>query len=230
MNQIFRNASYFFTIFEMALSLPHLASGSSPLNYRRPTIISRCSNTSPTSITSNQLANEVIKKILQLQLVSRMESLTLKDDDYPTQLSPPLHSSSSSMDSNTHSVSGRILYKTELCKRYMMNPNSTCEYGVRCRFAHGLKELHLTARHPRYKTERCRAFQLTGACRYGKRCDFIHNETEYELDLLRTENVLYQEYCLRHPNAKHVTLLEVLREFAPLRPEFTRLLNHVETH
>ncbi|VDN98854.1 unnamed protein product [Rodentolepis nana] len=214
----------------MALSLPQVALGYSSQTYRRPTSVPRYSNSSNTSVTSNQLVNEVIKKLLQLQLVSRMESLSMKEDDYPIQFSPPLLSSNSSMDTNIHSGSGRSLYKTEICKRYMMNPNSTCEYGVRCRFAHGLKELHLTARHPRYKTEHCRAFQLTGTCRYGKRCDFIHNETEYELDLMRTENALYQEYCFRHPCVKQVTLLEVLREFGPIRPEFNRLLNHVETH
>lgn len=214
----------------MALSLPHMTSSPFSQTNRRSINVPKSSMSSNASITSNQLANEVIKKLLQLQLVSRMESLTLKDDEYTLQFSPPLPLSNSSMDSCIHSGSGRSLYKTEICKRYMMNPNSTCEYGVRCRFAHGLKELHLTARHPRYKTEHCRAFQLTGTCRYGKRCDFIHNETEYELDLMRTENALYQEYCLRHPTAKHVTLLEVLREFAPIRPEFNGLLNHVETH
>ncbi|VDD80163.1 unnamed protein product [Mesocestoides corti] len=184
-------------------------------------------------VSSNQLANEVIKKLLQLQLVSRLESLT-KDESVFEDRSPPFSpinlQSSFNLDANTHQNSGRSLYKTEICKRYLMNSNSSCEYGIHCRFAHGLKELHLTARHPRYKTESCRAFQLTGTCRYGRRCDFIHNETPYELEILRTENALYQEYCIRHPNVKHVTLLEVLREFAPTRPELRGLLKHIETH
>ncbi|CDS35571.1 zinc finger protein ch type like [Echinococcus multilocularis] len=214
----------------MALSLPQVVSNPFPQASRRPSLPTKASSLPTPVVTSSQLANEVIKKLLQFQLVSRMESLTMEDDDYSVHLSPPIHSGNTSLESSIHSGSGRSLYKTEICKRYLMNPNSACEYGARCRFAHGLKELHLTARHPRYKTEHCRAYQLTGSCRYGKRCDFIHNETPYELDLMRTENALYQEYCLRHPKAKHVTLLEVLREFAPSRPEFTGLLSHVEMH
>ncbi|VDM33364.1 unnamed protein product [Hydatigera taeniaeformis] len=214
----------------MALSLSQMVSNPLPQTPRYSSLPAKSSPPPVPTVTSSQLANEVIKKLLQFQLVSRMESLNREDDDYSVQYSSPIHSSNVSLDSSVHSGSGRSLYKTEICKRYLMNPNSACEYGARCRFAHGLKELHLTARHPRYKTEHCRAYQLTGSCRYGKRCDFIHNETPYELELMRTENALYQEYCLRHPKAKHVTLLEVLREFVPTRPEFTGLLNHVEMH
>ncbi|VDM01198.1 unnamed protein product [Schistocephalus solidus] len=123
----------------------------------------------------------------------------------------------------------RGLYKTELCKRYLISKNKTCEYGLRCRFAHGLRELHLTARHPRYKTEVCRAFCLSGYCRYGRRCDFIHDETPEHLRVLRTENALYQEYCARHPNATDVTLVEVLREFAPYRPDLKLFLQYIES-
>ena len=209
----------------MALSLPQMVSSPFSQPCRRSSLPSKCSSPPTSMISSNQLANEVIKKLLQLQLISRMESLTREEEDYSAQISSTINLS---QDTGSHSGCGRSLYKTEICKRYLMNPNATCEYGVRCRFAHGLKELHLTARHPRYKTEYCRAYQLTGACRYGKRCDFIHNETPYELDLMRTENALYQEYCLRHPTAKRVTLLEVLREFAPSRPEFVGLLTHME--
>ena len=215
--------------FVMALSLPQMVSSPFSQTYRRPTLPSKCTSPTNSTVTSNQLANEVIKKLLQLQLISRMESLTREEEDYSTHFPSAMPSCNISLDSSSHSGGpGRSLYKTEICKRYLMNPNSTCEYGVRCRFAHGLKELHLTARHPRYKTEYCRAYQLTGSCRYGKRCDFIHNETPYELDLMRTENALYQEYCLRHPMVKRVTLLEVLREFAPNRPEFIGLLTHME--
>ncbi|KAL7059426.1 hypothetical protein AAHC03_013471 [Spirometra sp. Aus1] len=121
------------------------------------------------------------------------------------------------------------LYKTELCKRYLLSKNQMCEYGLRCRFAHGLRELHLTARHPRYKTEVCRAFCLSGYCRYGRRCDFIHDESPEHLRALRIENALYQEYCARHPNAIDVTLVEVLREFAPHHPELKRFLQYIES-
>lgn len=41
-------------------------------------------------------------------------------------------------------------------------------------FAHGREELRPVPRHPRWRTEPCRAFALTGTCSYGARCRFIH--------------------------------------------------------
>lgn len=220
----------------MAATLPITASGQFPrVSYRRPSVTSSASPQplSPT-LPRSRLLNEIVKNLLQLDLANRIENLRLENsfgDDSPTPLSPSRELGfSASAEQSQSQLSTRSLYKTEICKRFMSNPNSTCEYGIRCRFAHGLRELHLTARHPRYKTELCRAYQLTGMCRYGRRCDFIHNESAYELEILRTENALYQEYCARHPTVKHVTLLEVLREFAPSRPELRSLLNNIESY
>lgn len=125
--------------------------------------------------------------------------------------------------------SKKKLYKTELCTRFLMSSTGACEYGPRCQFAHGLRELHLTTRHPRYKTEICRNYQLTGFCRYRRRCDFIHDESTLQLDALRTENALYQAYCKRHTCVTDVTLLEVLREFAPAQPELRQFLQRIES-
>ena len=37
-----------------------------------------------------------------------------------------------------------------------------CRYGGKCQFAHGAGELRALNRHPKYKTEVCRTFSLTG--------------------------------------------------------------------
>ena len=52
------------------------------------------------------------------------------------------------------------LYKTELCRSYM--ETGTCRYGTKCQFAHGEEEIRSIQRHPRYKTEICKAFHSVG--------------------------------------------------------------------
>lgn len=49
-----------------------------------------------------------------------------------------------------------------------------CRYGHKCRFAHGIHELRDRARDPKYKTQNCKNFVLTGKCSYGSRCTFLH--------------------------------------------------------
>lgn len=63
-------------------------------------------------------------------------------------------------------------YKTELCRPFQ--ESSTCKYGDKCQFAHGMHELRSLSRHPKYKTELCRTFHSIGFCPYGPRCHFIH--------------------------------------------------------
>ncbi len=67
-------------------------------------------------------------------------------------------------------------YKTELCRTY--EESTTCKYGAKCQFAHGMEELRGLNRHPKYKTEPCRTFHTIGFCPYGARCHFIHNADE----------------------------------------------------
>ena len=51
-------------------------------------------------------------------------------------------------------------------------------FGNSCTFAHGLSELRLIPRHPRYKTELCRTYHTYGVCQYGTRCHFVHDADE----------------------------------------------------
>ena len=37
------------------------------------------------------------------------------------------------------------------------------------------------ARHPKYKTEKCRSYHTTGVCPYGPRCHFIHDQVYEEM-------------------------------------------------
>lgn len=74
---------------------------------------------------------------------------------------------------STHSTQPS-LYKTELCRSFIMN--GVCRYDNKCRFAHGESEVRPIIRHKKYKTELCKNFQKDGVCHYGNRCRFIHSE------------------------------------------------------
>ena len=65
-------------------------------------------------------------------------------------------------------------YKTELCQKYMETGN--CHYGIKCRFAHGKKELISKIIGINYKKKPCKKFNQFGFCPYGSRCNFLHNE------------------------------------------------------
>ena len=80
-------------------------------------------------------------------------------------------------DGTTTTLAVSDRYKTELCRSYEETGGS-CRYGDKCQFAHGLAELRLIERHPRYKTQLCRTFHTRGFCTYGPRCHFIHNIDE----------------------------------------------------
>ena len=47
-------------------------------------------------------------------------------------------------------------YKTELCQKYMETGN--CPYGIKCRFAHGKKELISKIIGINYKKKPCKKF------------------------------------------------------------------------
>ncbi|VEL08870.1 unnamed protein product [Protopolystoma xenopodis] len=107
-------------------------------------------------------------------------------------------------------VNEKRCYKTELCRRYMSSPSGACEYGSKCQFAHGVGELRLPPRHPRYKTEICHAFHTLGTCPYGRRCAFIHNETDERLAVIRRQNQLYHEFRQAHPNVTDVRVFDLI--------------------
>jgi len=213
--------------------------GQHTLQYRRRNSPSSCNpaqSSSPLSIlTDSTKLAYLLSTLLTNQTSQRQvrqasfDSTSSYDYSRRSSFSPPLLCVPEVQQQQQQQQSIKSLYKTELCKRFLLSSTNPCKYGSRCRFAHGLHELHLSARHPRYKTEICHAFLLTGTCRYGRRCDFIHDETEDYLRVMRTENDLYLQYCTRHPNAVSVTLLEVLREVAPEKPELQRLLKHIES-
>ena len=65
-------------------------------------------------------------------------------------------------------------YKTELCKSFM--ENNFCQYGNKCRFAHGEDELVIKEKNVNYKKKLCKSFFNEGFCTYGKRCNFQHDQ------------------------------------------------------
>ena len=51
----------------------------------------------------------------------------------------------------------------------------SCNYGKKCRFAHGAEELQeKTNINCFYKTRKCVLFYENGFCNYGLRCHFKH--------------------------------------------------------
>lgn len=56
-----------------------------------------------------------------------------------------------------------------------------CKYGDRCHYAHGVHELRqVSRRHPKYRTERCKNFELTGKCPFGPRCSYVHPKPDLD--------------------------------------------------
>lgn len=69
-------------------------------------------------------------------------------------------------------------YKTELCNTF--SELGRCNYGFKCRYAHGVEELVPKVTPPYYKQRICKSFFEKGYCKYGKRCNYIHNKDIYE--------------------------------------------------
>jgi len=105
--------------------------------------------------------------------------------DLPLEFLQQQQLDSISKDKNLQSSSR---YKTELCRPF--EEFSTCKYGDKCQFAHGLKELRSLNRHPKYKTELCRTFHTLGLCPYGHRCHFVHSEIHDINKILQTTGSL----------------------------------------
>lgn len=107
---------------------------------------------------------------------SQVGSSTPLVNDFVGQLSVPnpldLSTSARKRSSGKPKIKNE-LYKTEICRSYLMN-NGYCKYGAKCQFAHGDRERRPVRRHPRYKTKLCRNYVTTGECPYGSRCRFIH--------------------------------------------------------
>ena len=65
-------------------------------------------------------------------------------------------------------------YKTELCKSFM--ENHFCQYGNKCRYAHGKDDLVIKEKINNYKRKLCKSFFKEGFCTYGIRCNFQHDQ------------------------------------------------------
>jgi len=72
---------------------------------------------------------------------------------------------------NRNNKQNTSLYKTEMCRTFA--EGLPCPYGDRCMYSHGNDEIRKISRHPRYKTEVCKNFQM-GYCKYGTRCVYLH--------------------------------------------------------
>lgn len=54
-----------------------------------------------------------------------------------------------------------IKVKVELCKNYISTGG--CPYGIKCRFAHGVKELLQNSElNGNFRTKNCKAFYVNG--------------------------------------------------------------------
>ncbi|KAG9511049.1 Protein Wnt-1, partial [Fragariocoptes setiger] len=50
-----------------------------------------------------------------------------------------------------------------------------------CHYAHGLHELRqVVKRHPKFRTEKCKNFELTGKCPFGPRCSYVHSKPDLD--------------------------------------------------
>jgi hypothetical protein len=88
-------------------------------------------------------------------------------------------------------------FKTELCKNF--SETGRCNYGKKCRFAHGkteLQEKNVVDKN-RYKSKLCNSFYTNMFCPYGSRCLFIHEQRT-----LREIKVNYYQKLLNFPELR----------------------------
>lgn len=71
-----------------------------------------------------------------------------------------------------------LKHKTELCKTF--SELGFCNYGEKCRFAHGRHQLlMLPCKNKLHKNRKCKGFWKNGICPYGIRCQFGHFESDW---------------------------------------------------
>ena len=85
-------------------------------------------------------------------------------------------------------------YKTEMCKNW--EERGRCNYGKKCKFAHGKHELvdKSLINKDRYKSKLCNSFHSLYYCPYGQRCLFIHAQSK------NIDNILNATYFRRFMN------------------------------
>uniref|UniRef100_A0A8R1XNL3 C3H1-type domain-containing protein n=1 Tax=Onchocerca volvulus TaxID=6282 RepID=A0A8R1XNL3_ONCVO len=78
-------------------------------------------------------------------------------------------------------------HKTVQCQAW--KDTGRCNYGKRCKFAHGPEELRPMPKaevkifnNPRYRTALCTKYATFGYCPYGDQCHFIHDPIQIDLE------------------------------------------------
>ncbi|VDM06775.1 unnamed protein product [Wuchereria bancrofti] len=78
-------------------------------------------------------------------------------------------------------------HKTVPCQAW--KDTGRCNYGKRCKFAHGPEELRPMPKaevkifsNPRYRTAFCIKYTTFGYCPYGDQCHFIHDPVRIDLE------------------------------------------------
>ena len=67
----------------------------------------------------------------------------------------------------------KVKFKTEICRNYQ---NGHCEYGSKCAFAHGEKELReAPTDFEAAKKQPCERLMKYGYCLYGEECPYDHS-------------------------------------------------------
>ena len=103
-------------------------------------------------------------------------------------------------------------YKTELCKSFM--EDNFCQYGNKCRFAHGEEELVIKEKNNNYKKKLCKSFYKEGFCTYGIRCNFQHDQrklSDMKLSLYYINLIIFPR-----PKLFHKKRLKIFEELSSI--------------
>lgn len=181
---------------------PQIPNGSAPISgIIGHSLCSEKENVPPFSETSRSRCNLSIQNsslsspdsTLPYYPIQRPESTTpfcpvqFPDTNVPAITIPP-PTVSAIISSNKQSVIDRKLrrkaetHKTIPCRAW--KDTGRCNYGSKCKFAHGEEDLRKVPEepakvynNPRYRTELCVKFHYLGSCPYGDRCSYIHDPT-----------------------------------------------------
>ena len=84
------------------------------------------------------------------------------------------------MKSKKKMMTDETKYKTEMCKNWL--ELGKCNYGKKCKFAHGKHEMmeKSVTNRCRYKSKNCNSFFTSTFCPYGVRCMFAHEQRTVE--------------------------------------------------
>ena len=83
-------------------------------------------------------------------------------------------------------VIDKTKFKTEMCKNWI--EKQQCNYGDKCKFAHGKLELNekIIQEKEKYKSKKCQSFYTKGYCLYGVKCLFKHEDRKLK-EILKQE-------------------------------------------